>query len=442
MLAMCTTSLKRVYCDREASLITIGQKGLGKTQSMIALVKALANMPARTIDVHGAKVEKQILPDLVIYDPKTGVLKATRKELQNLGYRIYTLDIREPAKSDLLYDPLSILDPLDTYDYDRQLDALARLISPQAMHGRNDHFDSYPRIMIAGVIKHCLIAKKVGLAECVERLIVSKTERDKLFKEMGNSRDPIIQGAVEAFESAGDREKGSFITTNFEKMKFWLRPSVKYITQGGPGDLAKINWTWEKVFDDPDPVAVFIVGGLGTDEGSLVRLIVGNAINSARRRFNKSEEPLKKPLWLLIDECKTLGYCDAVMNINRELREAGVNLGMWWLSYEDGKKTYPDWITLLSGCDKIIYGNSGDLEWYGHIEKELGKTTVQTKSESESAYSKGKGRHEASRNLKDASELAELPFEDCIGIFRSKKGVLKVHGRKPFFIKNNQVGFY
>lgn len=448
MWAMCTTSLKRVHCDREASLITIGQKGLGKTQSMIAMVRGIQDIEPVTIKVNGAEVKKQILPDLLVYDPKTGVLNATRKELEKT-HTIFVIDIRDPDKSEMWCDPLSILDPTDGFDYDRQLDALARLISPEAMHGKHDHFDSYPRIMIAGTIKHCLSQKRYSLAQCVERLIVSKAEREKLFKEMEHSTDPIIRGAVEAFNSAGDREKGSFITTNFEKMKFWLRPSVRRITEGSGkwtvDDLKKIDWTWEKIFDNPKPIAIFIIGGLGTEEGSLVRLLVGNAINSARRRFNKTDStPLKKPLWVLIDECKTLGHCDAIMHINRELREAGVNVAMWWLTYEDGKKTYPDWETLLSGCDKIVYGNSGDLEWYGKIEKELGKTTVQTRSESESDRSKGKGRHEASRNLMDAAELARLPFEECVGIFRSKDGVVKVRGRKPFSIdhKNKKVIFH
>lgn len=93
----------------------------------------------------------------------------------------------------------------------------------------------------------------------------------------------------------------------------------------------------------------------------------------------------------------------------------------------------------LSGTDSA---DSNDIKWYEFIEKLLGKTTIQTRSESESDRSKGKGKHEAARSLMSAPELAGLKFEECVGLFRSRKGRIKVRGPKPFYIRDDEVRFY
>jgi hypothetical protein len=56
------------------------------------------------------------------------------------------------------------------------------------------------------------------------------------------------------------------------------------------------------------PVAVFIRSGLGNEDfgGPLVHLVVGNAINTARRLWNQTGKPLPKGLWLFVDEAVSM----------------------------------------------------------------------------------------------------------------------------------------
>lgn len=446
-LTSVTEKGKRVYTDPEASLLLVAQKGLGKTLLVIANILALKDRPMvrEKVSVQGVEhvVERQLLPDLLVYDPKQGAYNATREELERMGYRVSLINIAQPDKSQARYNPLSILRPQDTYDIDRQITALTLLLCPDGeSHFKNPHFDEYPRIMLAGIIKYMVRVKPSGLtmAECVN-VLLSEKARENTFKLMEQMNDVLINGAVEVWNAVGAKERGSFISTNFRKLNIWLRPSVMRITSAMPDEAASINWTWETMFDDVEgPSAVFIIGGLGTGEGDLIRLIMGNLINSAKRRFNETGQPLRRPLQIIVDEPDTLGTCHAVMHINRELREAGVTLMMCWLSMADIKKHYSEWKTLVAGCDWLVYGDSKDTEWYDEVVKVLGKTVRFSEGSSESDTASSRSRHETLRNLMNQDELAEMPFEDCVAIMRSRKGMIKVRGRKPYHAWTDKDG--
>lgn len=439
-LACVTKSGKRVYTDLEANLLLIADRGMGKTLLIIAMLKALKHREPQPVAVQTPKgivrTTRVKLPDIIISDPKLTAYNSTKADLEAQGYKVFILDLVNPGK--IKYDPLSILNLKNEVDLVRQLDNIAKLLSPTAKYGKHDHFDNFPRIMIRGVLKHLLQTrpKLATLSYCVDQLLIDNKRRTELFKEMSKVQgDPLIKGAVDAFESAGDRERGSFITTNFEKLNYWLRPTVKAVTVVGHNQdgTIKRGWSFDDMFKASDPIAVFIRAGLGSEEGPLVRLIMGNAINTARRMFNQSG-PLPKGLWVIVDEAITLGHCDAIAQVNRELREAGVNLMMCWLSYDDLKQTYPEHQSILRGCDWLIYGGSTEVEWGKRVSEVVGKTTAMSKSENESNYSKGKGAHEQGVYLLNQDEPGDLHFDDCIAILRSRKGVMKIRGKKPFVV--------
>lgn len=453
-LACVTKKGRKVYLGRESSLLVVANRGQGKTQAVIANVLDLKNRPmvADTVVVEGNPITRyrRDLPDLVVYDPKLGILKRTRAELEALGYRVLVVDIDDPAQSEVFYNPVSYLRIEDIYDFDRQLDVFADLLAPDAKYGKHSHFDNYPKIMIAGVIKHLLIKHKgnVTVPYAVEQLVGGKKLREEIFKEMEKSTDAIIRAAVDAFQSAGDREMGSFITTNFEKMKVWLRPSVRAITEHRDADGNLVNgFTWEEVFTDERPVAVFIRCGLGTGEGALVRLMIGNAINSAKRMFNNSNNtPLRKGLWVIVDEGATIEKCNALLEVNRELREARVNLLLCY-QYESTIKSIfrEDAEELIGGCSWLVYGGANEISWYERVSKLLGKRTSLGRAQSSSENGTSQSRAETATNLRNADQLAAMAFEECVLV---APGMAKAEALKPFQIvkpwpwKPKELRFY
>lgn len=432
-----TKSGKRVFTDLEASLIVIGQKRTGKTSTIIAAIKALKDRAPQSVRVQTPKGDVSLMkvkhPDIILPDPKLSAYNATKDDLEELGYKVMILDFVEPV---LQHDPFSIFNPNDEIDLVRQIKLMGPSLAPNAKQGAHEHFDNYPRNMLLGIIKYFFKRKpnETTLTNCVLHLI-DKRLRSKLFPEMAKEHgDILITGAVDAYESAGDREKGSFITTNFDKLNYWVQPTVKKVTELPRKPDGSINhgWSWDDMFKAQQPIAVFIRPGLGTDEGPLVRLFLANAVNSARRMFNVTGRPLPKGLWVIVDEAMTLGHCDALVQVNRELGEAGVNLMMCWLSYDDLCKTYPEHESLMAGCDWLVFGGAMETKWAEKVSRELGKTTAMSKSESESNYSKGKGVHEQQVNLMNADEVAGRRFEECIALLRSDEGVMKVLGSKGF----------
>lgn len=410
----------RTFAPHSFACWNIAQKGLGKSLTFAAHILDVA--------------KREELPDIFLYDPKRGTINTVRKELEANGYWVGVLDISNPDASELRFDPMTMLDVTRVYDIDRQIDGLVDLLCPlSTSHSRNEHFEEYPRIMLAGVIKFKLLTGKATLRDCVLTLIDDR-ERDRAFKLMKQMRhEPLIAGAVSVWDSVGDKEKGSFISSNFRKLKVWLRPSVDRMTRANVGEETSISWTWEKAFRDKRPLCVCIITGLSTEDGELARLFIGCLVIAARQYFDQYG-PLPKGLQIIIDEAKTLGVCSPLVEVNRTLREARVILLMCWLSLHDMKSVYSDYTTLLGGCDVIAFGNSGDTEFYEYVSKRLGQTTVMTRSKSENETSEGKGEHEHQRPLILQSDIGMLPFEEFVASLRSKNGLLNVKGKKPFII--------
>lgn len=436
--ACVTPKRRKVYLPKTSSLLIVANKRQGKTQAINANLLDLRNRPwvTETVEVGGNRIKRrrQDLPDLVMYDPKLGTLKRTRPTLEKLGYKVLVIDIDNPDNTEAWINPVTFLDIHDVYDFDRQNDVFADLLAADAKHGKHSHFDNYPKIMIAGVIKYLLLKQpsKATVPHAVDLLVSSNESREALFAMMALVEDPIITAAVDAFRSAGDREKGSFITTNFEKMKVWLRPSIRAITEHRDAEGLLVNtFTWEQVFTDDAPVAVFIRCGLGTGEGALVRLLIGCAINSAKRMFNATgDTPLRKGLWVIVDEAKTIERCNALLDVNRELGEAGVNLLVAYLSESDIKEAFQqDAEALIGGCSLLVYGGSNEIGWLERISKLLGKRTSYGRSESASQHGTSQGRSETPTNLRNLDQIAAMGFMQCILIV---PGRAKVDGLKPF----------
>lgn len=422
---------KRVFTDKDASLLLIAPKGQGKTQTVIATVREQAG--------------RQVQPDLVICDPAGDIEPGTRETLKNAGYSIIRIDLVNPP-SGQQYDVLNILKPSSRYDFDRDVDQLCQLVFPDDAHTREAHFQEFARILLAGTISYMIKEKpnETTLHRVVERLTTNAKGRKAMFEDMKKHGDSLVRQAINAFDDAGEREQGSFSTTMTRKLKVWLREAVKHVSETGqilPNGEINRGWTWEDVYESDFPVAVFIKTGLGTDEGAVARLIIGNAVNTRRRMHNhliSQGVQFPKPLRIVVDEARTIGNCNALLDANNELRKAGVSTMLCYLSLKDIRDIFPQADTLIAGSNIIIFGGSNEITFYEEMSRILGDKTIESGSKSESAHGQSKGANEQARRLMKADELRRLKYEECVVIL----GNLALRASKPFSLSNKGVAYH
>lgn len=416
-----TESGSHVYTDKESSAVLIAQKGLGKSLSIEAHVRS-----------YKRRLNK---PDVVVYNPKGKSARAMKPIVEAMGFTYCEMDLTNPDASSVRYNPMSILRLQDTYDVGAQIRSMVNLLAPMAQVGHsNQHFESFPQIMLRGVIKFKLLTNPNPTLYDAVRTLIIKKHRDAAFKKMATMEsDPQIQAAVEAWNGVSDKERGSFISSNLRKVEYWISPLVHRMTECKVGEEKSISWTWEDMFKYDKPLYLTIISDLQAEDGEFVRLIIGNLINSAKRWF-RDHGRLPKGLDIIIDEANTLGPCGALVDVNRTLREAGVNTFQCWLQLQDMKAHYADWKTMLDGSDVIAFGNSGDWDYYEYVSRRLRHTTVMARGESESDHGEGRNRHEHRKRLMEPDDMGALKFHECVASIRSGNGLLSFKGLKPFDI--------
>jgi len=223
-----------------------------------------------------------------------------------------------------------------------------------------------------------------------------------------------------------------------------LRESVKHVTQTSKmlpnGDIDR-GWTWEDVYESEFPVVVYIKTGLGTDEGAVARLIMGNAVNTRRRMWNhigNEGKPFPKPLRVIADEARTIGNCNAFMDANNELRKAGVSTLLSYISLRDVRNIFPEADTLIAGSDIVVFGGSNEMAFYEEVSKILGDKTIESGSKSESAHGNSKGASEQAIRLGKSDQLRRLRYEECVVVL----DILALRALKPFSRKTNSVEYH
>lgn len=420
---------KCLYTQSEACAIGMAPRRSGKSQTAIAQLKEIA---------HRGKKD-----DVIVGDAAGDLLATTREDFERAGYDVKVLNFVDPTHSDT-YDPIGVLRPYMVNVFDREIDQLCHLLMPDDTNTSEGHFQEFARILLSGTIEYLIETrpKESTLYRVVEILTTDAAARKEMFAEMRKSPDPLIRQAVTAYDEAGERERGSFSTTMARKLKVWLRRSIKTITQTGMvnEDESLIRgWTWEEVFRGDRPTVVFIRTGLGTDEGSAARLILGNAINTRRYMWNEDQRTPERDLRILIDEAVTIGNCQAIVDATNELGKAGVRVMLWFLSMRDVFQTYPNAKTLINNSDLIVFGGGKEMDYYEDVSRMIGEKTIDNKGRSESSHGASKSSSEQARRVSKADELRRMASNEMAVVM----GSVAVQCFKPFkVIKGKMKHFY
>lgn len=274
--------------------------------------------------------------------------------------------------------------------------------------------------------------ERCTLAEVANILSVGGPSRRRLaFEQMAReATNSSTRAAVNAFEEAGDRERGSFATTLMRKLKPWTHTTSIDLCKRDAG------WTWDDVFTSAQPAAVFITGGVGAREATspLTRMIVGQAAAALSRLYNETRTPLARPVKLLLDEADNLGACSPLINVVTELRKQRVTAFLCVQSLEQLKRNYKgQYQTLLQNCDLIVCGGMKSPKEYLEISQLIGTRTI-------NPITKGKGSvttGEAPRALMGIDDLFAMPKTEHVAVLSG----MAVKLRKPYTIQGSTVRY-
>ncbi|MGE0278655.1 MAG: type IV secretory system conjugative DNA transfer family protein [Nitrospiraceae bacterium] len=407
-----------VFADPESCIIMVGQRGAGKSLTM------------------GASLHHASGDTLLVFDPPGQLLATHADALRERGYRLVHIDLDNPLAG-VPFDPMVLLEGSTRYTFERDVDTLARLVIGE-VEGSGDsaaqHFAEMGVNLIAGVIAHLWshAREQCTMAEVARILSVGgPARRRKAFERMAaEASNSVTRAAVNAFEEAGDRERGSFATTLMRKLKPW--------TQAVALDLCKreVGWTFDELFTLAEPVAVFLTGGVGAREATspLTRMIVGQAAATLSRLYNETRTPLARPVKLLLDEADNLGACAPLINIVTELRKQRVTAFLCVQSLEQLKRNYRgQYQTLLQNADLIVCGGMKSPKEYLEISQLIGTRTVNPITKGPSSVSVG----EAPRALMGIDDLFAMPKTEHVAVLNG----MAVKLLKPYTLRGGRVWY-
>lgn len=424
-----------IYTRSDASGLAVAPKGEGKSQTAIAQLKDIATRKAKD--------------DVVVVDPAGDLRAGAEAAFREAGYRVLVIDAND-TKSSAKYDPFTVLRVSSEDDFDRDVEQMCELILPDDKDSQNPHFQEFARKMLMGMTAFQMENNRntTTLNSVVMDLTTGVDKRMSIFTQMRQSANPLVQQAVSAYDEAGSKERGSFSTTMARKLGVWLRVPVRKLTQYDAGETGARDrgWTWEQVYLDDVPTVVFVISGLGTGEGPLSRLILGNAINTRRYMYNamravsKSDRvQFSRGLRVFVDEAKELGRCQAIMDANNTLRKAGVSTMMYWLSSRDVFNTYgDDAVSLIQNSDLFVFGGSKEKSWSEELSWLIGEKTIANPSGSENDSGTSHGYSEQARRVAKSDEIRRLPFQAMIYI----NSRVAARCAKPFEIREDGVAHF
>lgn len=431
---------KLVYTHPEASGLAVAGKGQGKTQTGISQLKDIAFRPKKE--------------DVVIVDPAGDLCLGLEQTFRDQGYKVIKLDFENIEVSDW-HDPITFLRTENPAALERDIYQLVDLMMPDDGQQQNEHFQEFPRLMVAGVMAYMALHEKQNLTlrNVAVKLTMNIEQRDELLRKMATSDHPLIQQAVTAYKGAGDKERGSFGTTMARKLQFCMLTGIKAITQSDEFHESGIRvrgWSWADIYLGEQPTVVFIITGLGMSqkgkgESDVARILLGTAINARRYVYGELRKHARdgrvrfnRDLRIFVDEAKKIGNCQAIMDANDELRKAQVTTMMYFLSSRDIYTTYPQAVTLIENSDLLIFGGSKEKSWMEDVSWMVGDKTLANRSGS--ADGDNENFSEQPRRVKKSDEIRRMGFKRLLYIdsFNSaeldkpfkldKKGVTHIHG--------------
>ncbi|WP_342150212.1 type IV secretory system conjugative DNA transfer family protein [Methylorubrum sp. SB2] len=402
--------LERVYTDAESSVVMVGKKKAGKSQSIIADIRAHAHLdPGRH-------------PDLIVYDPVGEIQQATEPFLRRMGWDVRAIDVDQPERGQQC-DPLQVI-RLGMQGYDFMLALLGQSIIPKPVKNpeNENHFPKGARAALIGMIAWEQANNPHGctLQSCMERIVAKQDHIKDLIDLMQQSPSALVRNNVKFLTIISPKEYGSFASTMATYFGPYMYDGVMALnrTRADADGVCLEPVNFLDIFQGSRKTAIFIRTGLYGDEpGAILRLMMSNAINTKRWLLNsrphgtpyEKVRGLHRPLKIYTDETKTLGNCTALVDVNDELRKARVNTFTCWLTRADIYNNLAGAKNLIGGATLVLAGGSNDAETNADFSKLMGEKREESQGRSYSRSGSTESYHEQFRPLMNIHQIRNVP---------------------------------
>lgn len=432
-------NLKCIYFDRETPhYVYLGSTGSGKSVTAV--------IPTCTF-IAKAKKKRSVF----ITDPKGEIYQTTSQMFQNQGYKILTIDFRNPEKS----NKINILKPIikeykDYIEYERLsnesksqedklkynnksmsslaetnrlISSLATMVMQDKVEQKDPFWNESAKNLLEGLIGFFLEEFKAGniSEEKITMTSIRKFQNSsmeesnfKKFKDYINTKSygSKSKDALVSILSASENTYKSITAVFGQKMNIFDDINVANVTSTSDFDFNILG---------SEPVALYVIV---PDEDktyfTLVTIIVGLLYRDLVKLANTTEKKkLPYEIDFILDEfanCPPLADIEAIVSV---ARSRGMHFHFFIQSFSQLDNVYGKEVAqiILDNCG-LVYLKTNTQETAEAISKRLGKKTIESNSMRQSVslmnYNGDKTTNLIGRDLMTPEEVKQLHYKTII----------------------------
>ena len=462
--------LKIVYFDRETPhYVYLGSTGSGK--SVTAVIPSCAF-------IANAKKKRSVF----ITDPKGEIYQTTSKMFQDNGYKILTIDFRNPEKS----NKINILEPIiveyeeyikyeslskeakteeEVLNYNnlsmsslaetnRLISSLSTMVMQEKVEQKDPFWNNSAKNLLEGLIGFFLEEYKLGniTREKITMTSIRKFQNSsmeennfKKFKDYINKREygSKSKDALVSILSASDNTYKSITAVFGEKMNLFDDINVANVTCSSDFEFNVLG---------KEPTALYVIV---PDEDktyfTLVTIIVGLLYRDLVKLANSTDKKrLPYEIDFILDEfanCPPLADIEAIVSV---ARSRGMHFHFFIQSFSQLDNVYGKEVAqiILDNCG-LIYLKTNTQDTAEAISKRLGKKTIESNSVRQSMsllnYNGDRSTNLIGRDLMTPEEVKQLHYKTIIfpiigfPIFRDTVLYNKFACYKPGMVERNSI---
>ena len=432
-------NLKSIYFDRETPhYVYLGSTGSGKSVTAV--------IPTCTF-ISKAKKKRSVF----ITDPKGEIYQTTSKMFQHQGYKILTIDFRNPEKSNKInilepvikeyeeyinYEKLSIEsdNENDKLNYNnksmsclaetnRLISSLATMVMQDKVEQKDPFWNESAKNLLEGLIGFFLEEYKAGniTREKITMTSIRKFQNSsmeennfKKFKDYINTKSygSKSKDALVSILSASENTYKSITAVFGQKMNIFDDINVANVTSTSDFDFNILG---------SKPVALYVIV---PDEDktyfTLVTIIVGLLYRDLVKLANTTEKKkLPYEIDFILDEfanCPPLADIEAIVSV---ARSRGMHFHFFIQSFSQLDNVYGKEVAqiILDNCG-LTYLKTNTQETAEAISKRLGKKTIESNSVRQSMslmnYNGDRSTNLIGRDLMTPEEVKQLHYKTII----------------------------
>ena len=432
-------NLNYVYFDRETPhYVYLGSTGSGKSVTAV--------IPSCTF-ISNAKKKRSVF----ITDPKGEIYQTTSKMFQDNGYRILTIDFRNPEKSNKINILEPIIEEYEEYikyeklgketeleeeklkynnlsmsslaETNRLISSLSTMVMQEKIEQKDPFWNNSAKNLLEGLIGFFLEEYKLGniTREKITMTSIRKFQNSsmeennfKKFKDYINKKEygSKSKDALVSILSASDNTYKSITAVFGEKMNLFDDINVANVTCSSDFEFSILG---------KEPVALYVIV---PDEDktyfTLVTIIVGLLYRDLVKLANSTEKKkLPYEIDFILDEfanCPPLADIEAIVSV---ARSRGMHFHFFIQSFSQLDNVYGKDVAqiILDNCG-LIYLKTNTQDTAEAISKRLGKKTIESNSVRQSMslmnYNGDRSTNLIGRDVMTPEEVKQLHYKTII----------------------------